>query len=167
MPKSAKVSDLAVNAVETSPRITPARKKLATGAKRIRTSSPSRLTPLPEPHLLALLQSSHGRELIWERDPVLDNFLESAPREKPLPLPKPWTKEQEELSEWFAEHGEELPEELTLWPHVKVHKHSFLRSIQEGLQQSRRHADEPPPAIWRLLRRVQVVMTAQQCVHGV
>lgn len=166
MAKPSEVPDHRVSPPNTQARVTPARKK-SPGTKGIRKPSRPRPTAEPEPRLIALQQTSHGRELIWERDPVLDTYFDSKPRRKPVQPPLPWTAEQEELSQWIAEHGEELPEELTLWPHVKVQKRAFLRSVRERIQDSRRHPERNVSDLWRLLRRVQVVMTAENCVRSI
>jgi hypothetical protein len=139
----------------------PARTPRATAAKQVRQLSPS---AEPEPRLIALQATAQGRELIWERDPVLDTFLEETPSPQPTVVANPPTPEQEELAHWIMDHGRELPEVLTLWPHVKVHKQPFLQTIAERLRYARQHP-EGAGNLWRLLRRVQVVLTAEQCVR--
>jgi hypothetical protein len=166
MAKKTKESDHGVSSPERQAHVTPTKKPTGE-AKSVRKPSRPRPVAEPEPRLMALQQTSHGRELIWERDSVLDTYFDSKPRSKPVQQPMSWTAEQEELSQWIAEHGEELPDELTLWPHVKVQKRTFLRSVRERIQNSRRHPEMNANDLWRLLRRVQVVMTAENCVRSI
>jgi hypothetical protein len=160
-----KASEVEAEPHETqSPQIIPPRSKagVRSAGKRIRPAAKTRKTTEP----LAFRESPQGRELIWEFDPVLDTFLaETQPLAKKSATT--WSKEQEELSQWITDHGEDLPEVLTLWPHVKVHKHSFLRSVQARLHEVRQDPETPAGDLWRLLRRVQVVLTAENCVRPI
>lgn len=158
-----------------TPRLVSSRKRASTTIRDPRAiavnrcRSTLRTAPFeePKPHLIAYETSSHGRELIWERDSVLDTFIDQANPSQPSHRgTENWKLEQEELAGWFAEHGDQIPETITLWPHVKVHKQSFLRSMQERLQLARQNPDNSASDLWRLLRRVQIVLTAERCVKS-